>query len=68
MADTINVLDLTEVTEMQDTDTLLLIRNDNGTQTAYRVDAGNFKGADGKTGQLSGVTVVRNRLVATLDE
>lgn len=48
MADTkINVSGLTEVTDVQSTDTLLLIRKaSDGTREAKRIDATNFKGED----------------------
>lgn len=47
MADTINVTGLTEVTDVQTDDTLLLIRKlTDGTREAKRIVASNFRGED----------------------
>lgn len=47
MADTINVTGLTEVTDVQTDDTLLLIRKlTDGTREAKRIVASNFHGED----------------------
>lgn len=48
MADTkINVVELDDVTSIEDDDTLLLIRKKtDGTREAKRIDAGTFKGED----------------------
>lgn len=67
MADTmIDVLNLPSVDSVTDGDTLLLVRSsDDGTQTAYKVDGTQFKGADGEAYNVENVTaeMKRNRLV-----